>query len=118
MMRRLGFVGATVDLALLADFASTFSTLDFDVYGATMEALGQHDAWPVVPTVNVPLSIITGDHDMLTPVATAKAMRDSVPHARMAVLKGGTHYTPVEFPREVCAELERLFSAVPAEKLA
>jgi len=118
MMRRLGFVGATVDLALLAEFASTFSTLDFDVYGATMEALGQHDAWPVVPTVNVPMSIITGDHDMLTPLPTAKAMCEAAPNARMAVLKGGTHYTPVEYPDLVCAELERLFALVPAEKLA
>src|SRR5205807_5593983 len=106
MMIRLGFVGPTIDLALFADFARTFSTLDFDLYGATLEALGQHDAREVIPTVSVPMSIITGDRDMLTPLPTARALCDAAPHARLTVLPGGTHYTPVEFPNEVCAELE------------
>jgi pimeloyl-ACP methyl ester carboxylesterase len=116
MMQRLGFVGATIDLALFADFARTFSTLDFDLYGATLEALGQHDARELIPSVNVPMSIITGDRDMLTPLPTARALRDAAPHARLVILPGGTHYTPVEFPEQVCAELERLFAAVPREK--
>jgi hypothetical protein len=34
------------------------------------------------------------------------------------VLPGGTHYTPVEFPEDVCAELERLFAAVRQESRA
>jgi pimeloyl-ACP methyl ester carboxylesterase len=112
MMQRLGFVGATIDLALFADFARTFSTLDFDLYGATLEALGQHDAREVLPSINVPMAIITGDRDMLTPLPTARALRDAAPHARMVVLRGGTHYTPVEFPERVCAELEQLFASV------
>jgi pimeloyl-ACP methyl ester carboxylesterase len=112
MMQRLGFVGATIDLALFAEFARTFSTLDFDLYGATLEALGQHDARPVVPSVSVPMSIITGDRDMLTPLTTARALQSAVPHSRMVVLPGGTHYTPVEFPEQVCAELEKLFAKV------
>ena len=116
MMQRLGFVGATIDLALFADFARTFSTLDFDLYGATLEALGQHDARDVVSSITVPMSIITGDRDMLTPLATARALRDAVPQSRMVVLPGGTHYTPVEFPEEVCAELERLVTAVAERK--
>jgi pimeloyl-ACP methyl ester carboxylesterase len=117
-MQRIGFVGATIDFALFAEFARTFSTLDFDLYGATLEALGQHDARAVVPTVTVPMSIITGDRDLMTPLSTARFLRDAVPHARMVVLPGGTHYTPVEFPEEVCAELERLSSLVPMEKRA
>lgn len=118
MMQRLGFVGATIDLALFADFARTFSTLDFDLYGATLEALGQHDARDVISSIQVPMSIITGDRDMLTPLPTARALRDAAPHARLVVLPGGTHYTPVEFPEQVCAELERLFTSAKTEKRA
>jgi pimeloyl-ACP methyl ester carboxylesterase len=112
VMKRMGMVGATIDLALFAEFARTFATLDFDLYGATLEALGRHDAREVVPTVTVPMTIITGDRDMLTPVKTARWLCRSAPHARLRILRGGTHYTPVEFPKEVCAELERLFAAV------
>lgn len=110
MMIRLGFVGPTIDLALFGDFARTFSTLDFDLYGATLEALGKHDAGDVVPTVTVPMRIVTGDRDMLTPIETARALQRAAPHAKLTVLPGGTHYTPVEFPEEVCRELAGLFA--------
>jgi pimeloyl-ACP methyl ester carboxylesterase len=109
-MQRLGLVGATLDMALFAEFAKTFASLDFDLYGATLEALGAHDARDVVPTVTVPVRIITGDRDMLTPLATARALKMALPRARLRVLPGGTHYTPVEYPREVCEELEKLFA--------
>ncbi len=116
-MKRLGFVGATLDLELFSEFAKTFATLDFDLYGATLEALGKHDASDVVARVNVPVRIVTGDHDMLTPVATARALEQALPRARLRILPGGTHYTPVEYPNEVCEELERLFVEVEeAEK--
>jgi pimeloyl-ACP methyl ester carboxylesterase len=109
VMQRLGMVGATLDLALFAEFAKSFSTLDFDLYGATMQALGRHDAHDVLPTIDVPFTLVTGDRDMLTPLTTARAVQAKVPHARLRVLPGGTHYTPVEYPAEVCEELERLF---------
>lgn len=116
-MQRLRLVGATIDLALFAEFARTFSTLDFDLYGATLEALGRHDAHDVLPTINVPLTLVTGDRDLLTPLATAREVRRLVPQTRLRVLPGGTHYTPVEYPNEVCEELERLFVEVDsAEK--
>jgi pimeloyl-ACP methyl ester carboxylesterase len=108
-MQRLGMVGATIDLALFAEFARTFSTLDFDLYGATLQALGRHDAHDMLGSIRVPVVLVTGDRDMLTPVPTAMAIRRAIPHARLRVLPGGTHYTPVEYPELVCAELERLF---------
>jgi len=108
-MQRLGLVGATLDLALFAEFAKTFSTLDFDLYGATLQALGRHDAHDVLSSIDVPFTLVTGDRDMLTPLATARAVQARIPHARLRVLPGGTHYTPVEYPVEVCEELERLF---------
>jgi pimeloyl-ACP methyl ester carboxylesterase len=108
-MQRMGMVGATIDLALFAEFARTFSTLDFDLYGATLQALGAHDAHDVLPSVTVPFTLVTGDRDMLTPVATARAIQRAVPQTRLKILSGATHYTPVEYPEEVCQELARLF---------
>jgi pimeloyl-ACP methyl ester carboxylesterase len=64
------------------------------------------------------MTIITGDQDMLTPVATARALKRAAQHARLTILAGGTHYTPVEYPVEVCAELERLFAAADGESFA
>jgi pimeloyl-ACP methyl ester carboxylesterase len=108
---KLGLVGATVDVELFASFAATFATLDFRTYGQTLAALGKHDAWDVVPTVTVPTAIVAGDHDVLTPPSQALAIKRILPQARLRILAGGTHYTPVELPDEVCTELAWLFAA-------
>ncbi len=112
MMRRLGFVGASLDTSIFLEVAKDFVELDYDLYGATLEALGQHDASDVLPSVRVPATIVTGDHDMLTPLETARRMARSIPNARLRVLPGGTHYTPVEFPAEVGDEVETLLRGV------
>ncbi len=118
MMQGLGMVGATIDLQLFSEFARTFASLDFDLYGATLAALGRHDAHDVLPTITVPMRIVTGDRDTLTPVATARKLERAVPQATLRILEGATHYTPVEFPKEVCEELARLFDAAEAAEAA
>lgn len=110
LMQQLGMVGPTLDAAIFLEVAKDFVRLDYDLYGATMEALGRHDAWDLLPEVAVPVAIVTGDRDMLTPLPTSERMARSLPGASLRVLHGGTHYTPVEFPREVGDELEALLS--------
>ncbi len=112
MMQRLGMVGATLDLAFFAEFSRSFSTMDFDLYGATLASLGKHDAWDLLPSVRIPVALVTGDRDMLTPLAAARRMQQLLPDATLTVLPGGTHYTPLEFPEDVCAAIERLLERV------
>ena len=109
-MQRLGMVGATLDLALFAEFAKTFSTLDFDLYGATLEALGRHDARDVLPTVDVPM------HDRHRRSRHADAARDRARASSARCRRRGCACWPAarttrrsSFPSEVCEELERLF---------
>ncbi len=111
-MQRLGMVGATLDMAFFAEFSRSFATMDFDLYGATLASLGKHDAWDVLPEVRVPVALVTGDRDMLTPLTAAERMRSLLPDATLTVLPGGTHYTPLEFPEDVCAAIERLLARV------
>jgi pimeloyl-ACP methyl ester carboxylesterase len=118
LMVKLGFVGATVDMTMFAEFARTFASLDFDLYGATLQALGRHDAHDVLPGITVPVRIVTGDKDLMTPVATAKHMQSEIRSSTLRILVGGTHYTPVEYPREVGDELSLLFAAAAAEASA
>jgi pimeloyl-ACP methyl ester carboxylesterase len=65
----------------------------------------------VVATVTVPASIITGSRDVMTPLSESRRMRSMMSQARLLILHDGTHYTPIEYPQEVCAELRQLFAA-------
>jgi pimeloyl-ACP methyl ester carboxylesterase len=112
MMTRLGMVGATLDRSVFMEVAKDFVHLDYDLYGATLQALGRHDASDILGSVRVPTAVITGDKDMLTPIETAQRMARAIPHARLRVLPGGTHYTPVEYPSEVGDEVEALLRGV------
>jgi pimeloyl-ACP methyl ester carboxylesterase len=111
---KLGLVGQSIDVELFAEFARAYASIDFELYGATLMALGRHDAWDVVPTVTVPLAFVTGDHDLLTPPSEARRVKAMLPAARLRILAGGTHYTPVELPDEVCHELGWLFARAEA----
>ena len=114
LMQRLGMVGATADAAVFLEVAREFVACDYDLYGATMEALGRHDAWDLLPHLRMPAAVITGDRDLLTPVETARKMAATIPGATLRILRGATHYTPVEFPREVCEEVAALLARADA----
>jgi pimeloyl-ACP methyl ester carboxylesterase len=101
-----------LDGGVFLEVARGFSQLDFDLYGATMEALGRHDAWDLLREVRVPTTIITGDRDLMTPMATARKMARGIAGAKLVVLEGATHYTPVEHPRAVGDEVLALLGRV------
>jgi pimeloyl-ACP methyl ester carboxylesterase len=49
----------------------------------------------------------------MTPPVTAEHIHRAIPGSRLVVIRGGTHYTPVEFPSIVQDELRRLLARVP-----
>ncbi len=77
-----------------------------EVIGAITASYLEHSAWDVLPTIDVPTLIIAGDKDQLTPVATAKRMRDAIPNAELVVFAGHTHLVQVEKPDEVHATID------------
>ena len=113
-LQRLGMVSPTVDTEAFLELSQGFSGMDFDVYARTMQALGRHDARQVLGNIRVPIAIITGDKDLLTPVFTAEKMVRQIAGATLTVIPGGTHYTPVEYPAVVNAALEALLARIPS----
>lgn len=116
-MQRFGLVSKALDVAAFRDVAAGFGTLDWKIYGDLLERLNQHDAADVLPTIRVPTAIVTGDKDVLTPPATAEALAAAIVGARLRVIPGGTHYTPVEYPAIIKDELYRLLARVPGWQL-
>ena len=61
----------------------------------------------------MPVTIATGDRDLMTPPATAEHMHRAIRGSRLVVIEGGSHYTPVEYPAILVDELGRLLDRVP-----
>ncbi len=113
-LQRLGMVSPTCDAETFIDLSKGFATMDFDCYARTLRALGAHDAREVLSRIEVPTAVITGDKDLLTPVFTAEKMTAAIKGARLTVIPGGTHYTPVEYPAVVIAAIRELLARVPS----
>jgi pimeloyl-ACP methyl ester carboxylesterase len=112
-MKRVGLVSETADLEVFRALAAGFQQIDWVVYSDLLARLDEHDAEDVLATIDVPLTVVTGDRDLMTPPATAEHIHRAVPHSRLVVIRGGTHYTPVEYPGVLVDELGRLLDRVP-----
>ncbi len=112
-MKRFGLVSDTIDVDIFRQVAAGFHTVDWRIYSDLLSRLDEHDAEDVLPTITVPVSIVTADGDLMTPPATAEHMHRLIRGSRLVVIEGGTHYTPVEYPAIVNDELGKLLDRIP-----
>jgi pimeloyl-ACP methyl ester carboxylesterase len=107
--KRLGLVGTALDDAVFAELVTAFGRLDMEPFFRNLKAIGDHDAEGVLGSVDVPALVITGDHDLFTPRGLAQQMARRIPDAEILVVRGGTHYTAVEYPELVSLRIERFY---------
>jgi pimeloyl-ACP methyl ester carboxylesterase len=112
-MKRVGLVSETIDLEVFRAVAAGFLQIDWVIYSDMLARLDEHDAEEVLAKIAVPLTIVSGDRDLLTPLSTAEHIHRAVPGSRLVVIRGGTHYSLVEYPAILVDELGRLLDRVP-----
>jgi pimeloyl-ACP methyl ester carboxylesterase len=108
--KTIGIAARTLDEELFHEIAGTFVGLDMELYVRTLEQLGAHDAHDVLHTIDVPLLMIAGGSDLMTPRSAAQSVVDSVKGAELLVVPGGTHYLAVEYPEVINLRVERFFA--------
>jgi len=110
LLRRLGVVAPTCDLATFHALAEEFAHLDWRLYMRTIRAMGEHDAWPRLGEVAVPTLVVGGTRDLFLPEATLRATAAAIPGAELLVVEGATHYLPLEFPDLLDARIRRFLA--------
>ena len=63
------------------------------------------DRRPLLPRLRIPVVVVVGDRDRLTPPRLAREMADGVCDGRLVVLPRVAHMSTMEAPREVAAQL-------------
>jgi pimeloyl-ACP methyl ester carboxylesterase len=64
------------------------------------------NALTVAASVKVPMTLILGERDMMTPAKAGKALAAALPHARTIILSGAGHMMMIEQPDELLAALK------------
>ena len=107
LFKIMGFAAESLDEETFKELASDYGTLDFGVYMELIKRLGEHQAEDVLPTIHVPTLIFAGKRDLFTPPALSERMQQLIAGAELLLVRGGTHYLPVEFPELLCLRIER-----------
>lgn len=63
------------------------------------------NALAAAAAVKIPVTLILGERDMMTPAKAGKALAAALPHARTVILAGAGHMMMVERPDEVLSAL-------------
>lgn len=83
-----------------------------DTIVAALAGMAQRpDRLDVLRRTLVPVGVVVGEHDTVTPLAEAEAMADAAPNARLDVIGGAGHMAPMENPVEVATALEVLWAS-------
>jgi 3-oxoadipate enol-lactonase len=73
---------------------------------ATQETIRDRaDSSPTLSTIDVPVLVLVGEEDRLTPPSDAEAMVAALPDARLSRLEGAGHLAAFERPGEVAAQI-------------
>ena len=99
LAHRLRLVGRNSEVTL--EHASLLLSSDPAIYWRMVERLHEHDASEWLSTIDVPVLILHGDSDVLTPVRRGQEMLRAIPGAEMRVFTGCTHAVILEYPERV-----------------
>ncbi len=100
------FTAANPDV--VEDAVRVFLANDLPSYAETCRLLGRFDKRPALGNMKMPTRIIVGSEDYATPATMAEAMHAAIPGAKLEVLKGAAHLTPIERADDVAHMLRSL----------
>jgi pimeloyl-ACP methyl ester carboxylesterase len=83
-----------------------------DVWLSLLPALYVFDLNHVCPVLDVPVLVMVGAHDRLTPPHAAERMAEAIPLAELVVVDGAGHTAMLERPDEFNAQLRRFVARV------
>ena len=91
-----------------AEFFGHLGRLDAQLFFAMLRAADRHTADDVVTDLaDVPLLLVAGAKDRITPLAAMKRFKELAPHAEMLVVRAASHAVLVEQPELVNLKLEK-----------
>lgn len=80
------------------------------VKGCLLAMLGRTDTTSSLEKINIPILLICGEEDVLTPPAVMKEMQKKIKDAQYVEIKNAGHMTPIENPEEVNLALQKFLN--------
>jgi 3-oxoadipate enol-lactonase len=101
----------TENPAKMQEIMEIFVRNDLDAYEATCIMLGAADLRSALAGFRFPVSVIVGEEDYATPVATARQLAEAIPQASLTILPGARHLTPIECSDVIAKAIGKVIEA-------
>ncbi len=98
---------------VLERWLSVFAANDANCYAAACAMLGEADLRPLLPRISTPTMVLVGEEDAATPPAMARDLAAGIAGARLQVIQGAKHLSPIERPDAIAAALAGLLRRAP-----
>jgi pimeloyl-ACP methyl ester carboxylesterase len=82
------------------------------IAGALRGMAARPDRRADLPKIVVPVLVLVGDEDVVTPVAESKSMAEALPNARLEVISHAGHLAPYENPSDANAAILRFLKTL------
>jgi 3-oxoadipate enol-lactonase len=82
------------------------------IVGALAALRDRPDRTDLLARTKVPVAVVVGEHDAITPPESSRSMAESLPGTELTVVPEAGHLAPMEQPHAVADALERLLSRV------
>jgi 3-oxoadipate enol-lactonase len=94
---------AQAEPALVRQSVAVFSANHVPAYAESCRMLGQADERPRLHCFTGPVSVVVGAEDYATPITMGQDIVDRMTDARLTVVPGTRHYTPLEAPDAIAS---------------
>ncbi|MCB9743032.1 MAG: alpha/beta hydrolase [Alphaproteobacteria bacterium] len=88
-------------------YLTHMARLDMRLFLRMVREAQQHNAFPLLPHVQVPALVVAAEKDTFTPMWLSEKMTSELPDAELIVLADGSHAAIIEQPRTINHRLER-----------
>lgn len=106
-LKRIGLTARTLDAQVVDELVDKLREIDMDAFLRLLERMGEHDGWDLLPLIDVPVLIIAGSRDFLTPRSAAERMARRIRGSEIMIIPGATHYAALEYPEMINLRLEK-----------
>ena len=67
-------------------------------------------------TVQIPMLVLAGELDLLSPPEAMKELTDAIPNAQLALIPNAAHLAPMEQPESVNQAIRQFLNSIPSEQ--
>lgn len=89
--------------------------LNLDVFLTMFETLMEYNGEPVLEKIEVPVLIISGEKDLVTPMKFQYHFKEKIRHSELIIVPYGSHCTQLDFPDYTNLKIEKFLNSVSAE---